>query len=74
MSTALTIAGVSTIQAQSLFDKIDNIANQVNRAANTTEGAAKTGGGILSLFNKKEKVKQQEARLTFLLPGQTLCM
>ncbi|HFK5569021.1 TPA: hypothetical protein ACG0AO_000810 [Elizabethkingia meningoseptica] len=72
LSTALTIAGVSTIQAQSLFDKIDNIANQVNRAANTTEGAAKTGGGILSLFNKKGKGKATGGQTDIFITGANL--
>ncbi|AQX07374.1 hypothetical protein ELOC111193_07600 [Elizabethkingia occulta] len=72
LSIALTIIGVSITQAQSLLDKIDNIANQVNRAANTTEGAAKTGGGILSLFGKKGKSKTAGNQTNILITGGNL--
>lgn len=65
LSIVLTILGGSAAQAQNLFDKIDNVVDQANRAANSTEKAAKTGGGILSMFNKRIRLRPLVTRQIF---------
>ena len=62
LSAAFLVVGSSTVNAQSIFDKIDRIAgkvetatNKVDRAANTADRAGKTGGKLVSLLSKKEK-------------------
>ncbi|EJG2145915.1 hypothetical protein A4A95_RS04230 [Elizabethkingia anophelis] len=72
LSIVLTILGGSAAQAQNLFDKIDNVVDQANRAANSTEKAAKTGGGILSMFNKKNKTKTVGNQTNILISGGNL--
>ncbi|MDV4044636.1 hypothetical protein CMT37_17610 [Elizabethkingia anophelis] len=72
LSIVLTILGGSAAQAQNLFDKIDNVVDQANRAANSTEKAAKTGGGILSMFNKKNKTKAVGNQTNILISGGNL--
>ncbi|MCT4117643.1 hypothetical protein HZP48_00085 [Elizabethkingia anophelis] len=72
LSIVLTILGGSAAQAQNLFDKIDNVVDQANKAANSTEKAAKTGGGILSMFNKKNKTKVVGNQTNILISGGNL--
>lgn len=55
LSAILAAAFTVTAQAQSIFDKIDNLASKVDRAANTADRAGKTGGKVISMFGKKKE-------------------
>ncbi|MDD3789511.1 MAG: hypothetical protein PHO94_12565 [Petrimonas sp.] len=48
------VISVSGANAQSFFDKIDNIANKVDKAAKSADKVSKTGGKVMSLFSSKK--------------------
>lgn len=54
MSVAVLLLGMATMNAQSIFDKIDNMVNKVDNATNTADRASKTGGKVTSIFGKKK--------------------
>lgn len=54
LSAILAVAFTAAGQAQSIFDKIDNLAGKVDRAANTADRAEKSGGKVISMFGKKK--------------------
>lgn len=75
MSVLLCALTVQQAHAQKLFDKLDRLSNKVdrasdkidraeysvNRAGNTADRAVTTGGKIVSLFRKKDRVKDSAA-------------
>ncbi|WP_123966671.1 hypothetical protein [Chryseobacterium phosphatilyticum] len=71
MSFALSVFSISTMNAQSLFDKIDNLVSKIDKASNTVDNAAnkadkasKTGGKLGSLFGKKNKNKKNDEKVS----------
>lgn len=75
MSVLLCALSVQQARAQKIFDQLDRLSNKVdrasdkidraensvNRAGNTADRAANTGGKIISLFRKKDRVKDSVA-------------
>ncbi|KXH85275.1 hypothetical protein [Chryseobacterium kwangjuense] len=59
MSFALLLISISTVKAQSLFDKIDRAVSKIDGAANSAEKASQTGNKVGSLFGKKKKQNAQ---------------
>lgn len=55
LSAILAVAFTAAGQAQSIFDKIDNLAGKVDRAANTADRAGKTGGKLAGMLGKKKE-------------------
>ncbi|WP_343607795.1 hypothetical protein [Chryseobacterium oranimense] len=61
MSFAFITLSISTVKAQSIFDKIDNAINKVDRASNTADRASNTGSKVGSIFGKKNKKNTAKA-------------
>lgn len=55
LSAILAVAFTAAGQAQSIFDKIDNLAGKVDRAANTADRAGKTGGKLAGMLGTKKE-------------------
>lgn len=68
MIAAFTLFSITSLQAQSIFDKIERISNKVDnaaykaeKAANTADRTVKTGGKIKGMLSKNGEAKNSYA-------------
>ncbi|MEH6307351.1 hypothetical protein RYH73_17010 [Olivibacter sp. CPCC 100613] len=55
---ALIFLGLGSLQAQNLFDKVDQALNKVDKASNTADKTKGTSDKVLGFFKKKENAEE----------------